>query len=155
MEEIKTWGIFLLFLSAGSLIYCFLLPSGAVSKTAKSVISIVLMTLVFMPMFSVFSSFSFADADFSGEYETQNYDDFMEKSVRSATEEVIKNIVRKFTSVPYKAEIFINKAADGSINIEYVGITFEAQPQYEEKLGDALFEALGIIPDIRVELTDG
>ena len=95
MEEIKTWGIFLLFLSAGSLIYCFLLPSGSISKTAKSVISIVLMTLVFMPMFSVFSSFSFADADFSGEYETQNYDDFMEKSVRSATGEVIKNIVRK------------------------------------------------------------
>lgn len=154
MEDLKAWGLLLLFLSAGSLIYCFLLPSGAVSKTAKSVISVVLMSLVFLPLFSAINNMNPEDFSFSGEYETENYDYFLEESVRSAAEDVIKNTVRKFTSVPYKTEIFINKTADGSINIEYVGITFEARPLQEEKLGEALYEALGIIPDIRVELTD-
>lgn len=155
MEELKSWGLLLLFLSAGSLIYCFLLPSGSVSKTAKAVISVALMSLIFMPLFSVFSSFGTEDFGLSGEYETEDYVGFLEESVRTAAEEVIKNTVRKFTTVPYKTEIFINKTAEGNINIEYVGITFSAVPQYREKLSDALYEALGIIPDIRVELTDG
>ena len=154
MAELKNWGLLLLFLSAGSLIYCFLLPSGTVSKTAKSVISVVLMSLVFLPFFSAFGNMNSDDFGLSGEYETENYDYFLEESVRTAAEEVIRTTVRKFTAVPYKTEIFINKTEDGSINIEYVGITFEAKPQFEEKLGDALYEALGIIPDIRVELTD-
>ena len=154
MEELKSWGLLLLFLSAGSLIYCFLLPSGAVSKAAKAVISVVLMSLVFIPMFSAFGNMRAEDFMLSGEYETENYDYFLEESVRSAAEEVIRTTVRKFTQVPYKTEIFINKTEEGSINIEYVGITFEARPQYEENLTDALYEALGIIPDIRVELTD-
>ncbi|MBO5396391.1 MAG: hypothetical protein J6A97_05865 [Clostridia bacterium] len=154
MAELKNWGLLLLFLSAGSLIYCFLLPSGTVSKTAKSVISVVLMSLVFLPLFSAFGNMNSDDFGLSGEYETENYDYFLEESVRTAAEEVIRTTVRKFTAVPYKTEIFINKTEDGSINIEYVGITFEAKPQFEEKLGDALYEALGIIPDIRVELTD-
>ena len=154
MESLKSWGLGLLFLSAGSLIYCFLLPSGAVSTTAKAVISVVLMSIVFMPLFSVFATEDLGDFIPSGEYETENYDYFLEESVRSAAESVIKETVRKFTTVPYKTEIFINKTEDGSINIEYVGITFEARPQFEEKLRDALYEALGIIPVIRVELTD-
>ena len=154
MENLKDWGLALLFLSAGSLIYCFLLPSGTVSRTAKAVISVVLMSIIFMPLFSVFSSGDYSDFIFSGEYETENYDSFLRESVRSAAEEVIRDTVRKFTSVPYKTEIFINKTEDGNINIEYAGIIFEARPQYEEKLTDALYEALGLIPDIRVELTD-
>ncbi len=154
MEELKDWGLLLLFLSAGSLIYCFLLPSGTVSKTAKAVISVVLMSLVFLPLFSASANISSDDFGLSGEYETENYDYFLEESLRASVEQVIKTTVGKFTAVPYETEIFINKTEDGSINIEYVGITFEARPQYEEKLRDALYEALGIIPDIRVELTD-
>ena len=113
-----------------------------------------LMSLVFVPLFSVFTTEDIGDFVLSGEYETENYDYFLEEGVRSAAESVIKETVRKFTTVPYKTEIFINKTEDGGINIEYVGITFEARPQYEEKLRDALYEALGIIPVIRVELTD-
>ena len=154
MEELKEWGLLLLFLSAGSLIYCFLLPSGSVSKAAKSVISVVIMSLIFIPLFSALGSFDSEEFILSGEYETENYDSYLEEGVRTAVEEVIRNTVRKFTAVPYKTEIFINKTENGDINIEYAGITFEAKPQYEEKLRDALFDALGIMPDIRVELTD-
>ena len=118
MAELKNWGLLLLFLSAGSLIYCFLLPSGTVSKTAKSVISVVLMSLVFLPLFSAFGNMNSDDFGLSGEYETENYDYFLEESVRTAAEEVIRTTVRKFTAVPYKTEIFINKTEDGSINIE-------------------------------------
>ena len=154
MEELKGFGLMLLFVSAGSLIYCFLLPSGAVSKTAKTVISTVLMTLVFLPLFSVFGSLSEEDFSFSGSYGTEDYNSFLDEAVKAATEDVIKKTVRKFTNVPFETEIFVNKTEDGNINIEYVGITFSAKPQYEKEMTEALISALGIIPHIRVELTD-
>lgn len=154
MEEIKGFGLMLLFVSAGSLIYCFLLPSGAVSKTAKTIISTVLMTLVFLPLFSVFGSLSEEDFSLSGSYGTEDYNSFLEEAVKAATEDVIKKTVRKFTNVPFETEIFVNKTEDGNINIEYVGITFSAKPQYEKEMTEALISALGIIPHIRVELTD-
>ena len=44
------------------------------------------------------------------------------------------------------------RTEDGGINIEYVGITFSAMPQYQKEIENALFENLGIIPHIRVEL---
>ncbi len=154
MEEIKNWGLMLLFVSAGSLIYCFLLPAGAVSKAAKSVISIVLMSLVFLPLFSAFGLLSREDFNFSGSYETEDYNSYLEESVKTVTQGVIKETVRKFTNVPYKTEIFVNKNENGNINIEYVGITFSAKPQFEKEMTEALTGALGIIPHIRVELTD-
>lgn len=154
MEEIKSFGLMLLFVSAGSLIYCFLLPSGAVSKTAKSVISILLMSLVFLPLFSVFGSVSTEDFGLSGSYKTEDYNSYLEESVKAVTRDVIKETVVKFTNVPYKTEIFVNKSEEGNINIEYVGITFSAKPQFEKEMTEALTAALGIIPHIRVELTD-
>lgn len=152
MEELKNWGIMLIFISSGTLIYCFLLPSGNISKTAKTVLSICVLSLVCMPMFGVFSSFSDMDTVFYEPPEIEDYGDIYIESAKNATENLIKEIVRKYTSVPYKTEIFIDKTEDSSINIEYVGITFSAKPQHEKDMREALYDALLIIPDIKVEL---
>ncbi len=151
MEELKNWGLLMLFVSAGSLIYCFLLPSGSVSRIAKAVISITVMVAVFLPLFDVFESFSDLDFSFGTPPESEDFGDYFEEQGKAAVEAIIKDTVRKFTNVPYKTEIFIDKTDDMSINIEYVGITFSAKPEFEKEMRDALFEALGIIPDIRVE----
>lgn len=155
MEDIKSWGLLMIFLSVGSLIYCFLLPSGSVSRLSKGVISIVVISAVFMPLFSVFEGLSGVSFSFSSPPETENVYDFLEEEGRKAAEEIIKNTVRKYTAVPYETEIFINKEENGSININYVGITFSAAPQYEKALCEELTEALGIIPHIKVELLSG
>lgn len=151
MEELKNWGIMLIFVSSGTLIYCFLLPSGGVSKTAKSVLSVLVLFCVLFPMFGVYDAFSQGNINFLDAPEIEEYDDLYISSARAATESVIKETVRKYTTVPYKTEIFIDKTEDGSINIEYVGITFSAEPQKETELREALYDALLIIPDIKVE----
>ena len=141
----------LIFISAGSLIYCFLLPSGNVSKTAKSVLSITVLTAVFLPVLGVFSDFSGFDTDFSYEAETESFEDYAITQARTAVEELIASVIKKYTSVPHKTQLIIDKTEDGSINIEYAGIIFSAEPQRSEQLRQALFEALGIMPDIKVE----
>ena len=155
MEEIKSWGLLMLFVSAGSLIYCFLLPSGAVSRAAKSVISIVLVCTLLSPVLKIYDAFSGAQFSFSEPPTASDYSSIIEDSARSEIEKIISDSVRQFTSVPYETEIFINIGEDYGINIEYVRLTFSAAPQYEESITRTLYERLGIFPDIRVELTGG
>lgn len=155
MEELKSWGGLLLFVSAGSLIYCFLLPAGAVSKIAKSVISVVFICAAFMPLSGLMNIFSDAEWNFTDEAEEADFSGFVEESARSEIEKIIHDCVRKYTSVPYDTEIFINITDDLGIRIEYVRLIFSASPLNEEGIRDELTQALGIIPDIRVELTGG
>lgn len=151
MENLKSWGILLLFISAGSLIYCFLLPSGGISKTAKAVLSVCVLSCVCFPLFGVFSSFTDGKISFSPVVQIEDYEDIYITSARASAEALVKEIIRKYTTVPYKTEIFIDKTDDGSINIEYVGITFSAKPQHEKEMREALYNALLIVPDIKVE----
>ncbi|MBR3767476.1 MAG: hypothetical protein IKL10_04455 [Clostridia bacterium] len=151
MENIKNWGLMLLFISAGSLIYCFLLPSGNVSKVAKSIVSVLVLSMVCMPVFGVFSSFESSDFKFSEPPEIKDFSDTLIDSAKKAVENTVHEEVKKYTNVPYKTEIFIDKKEDGSINIEYIGLTFSAKPQREKEMREALFDALSLMPDIKVE----
>lgn len=150
-EEIRNWGIMLLFVSSGSLIYCFLLPSGNISRTAKRVISITVLSIVLFPLMDIFVELPEIKTDISLQTETADYEDFVTAEAVRAVEELIAQVVKKYTSVPHRTEIFIDKTQDGSINIEYAGIVFSAEPQRKQQLREALFEALGIMPDIKVE----
>ncbi len=152
MEEIKNWGLLLLFISAGTLIYCFLMPSSSVSKSVKSIISLVAVLSCILPLFDVFEKFQNADIDFSEAPSIEAFDDYLIQAAKNATENTVKEVVKKYTHVSYKTEIFVNKTEDGSIDIEYVGITFSARPDREDDLRKALSEALSIMPDIKVEL---
>lgn len=151
MEDIKYWALMMIFISAGSLIYCFLLPSGNVSKTAKSIISLVVLSSVCFPVFGVFSSFESKDFSFSEAPSIYSFDDVLISTVKKETESIIYGTVIKYTNVPYETEIFIDKTEDDSINIEYVGITFSAKPQREKEMREELFEQLSLMPDIKVE----
>lgn len=151
MESLKNWGLMLLFISAGSLIYCFLLPRGSVSKTARSVISACVIIALALPVFDVFGSFSADSFSFEEPPEISNYNSYFEKQTREVLEERIQGVISKFTSVSYKTEILIDINEESNINIEYVKIVFSAEPQKKEELSEALFNELGIMPDIRAE----
>ncbi len=155
MEQLKSWGLLMLFASAGSLIYCFLLPSGAVSKMAKAVISLVLVCTLLMPALEIYESLSGIDFQLLDAPVTEDHNSLIEESARAELEKIINGCVRKFTTVPYESEIFINIGEDFGISIEYVKLIFSAVPQSEEDIIDAVYESTGIFPDIRVEMTGG
>ncbi len=151
MEEFKNWGLLLLFISAGSLIYCFLLPNGSVSKTAKSVISAAVLISLSVPVFNIFGNFSFQSFSLEDPPEVQSFNEYLEDEARRSVEKIIRETVRKYTAVPFETEIFIDINENSDINIEYVKIIFSAAPQREEELREELLEKLGIVADIRVE----
>ncbi len=152
MEEIKNWGLLLLFISAGTLIYCFLMPSASVSKSVKSVISLVTVSVCIFPLFNVLEGFRNTDISFSEPPSVESLDEYIIQQVKTAAENTVRETVKKYTHVSYKTEIFVNKTENGSIDIEYVGIIFSAYPDREDELRKALYEALSIMPDIKVEL---
>lgn len=155
MEDLKSWGLLLLFVSAGSLIYCFLLPSGSVSKMAKSVISIAFVCVAFMPLTSLAQLITDTDFSFSEVLPSEDFRPYVEQSARQETEKIISGCVRKYTSVPYETEIFINIGEDLGIRIEYIRLVFSAKPQFEDDIVQAIYSQLGIIPDVRVEMASG
>lgn len=151
MEKLKAWGLMLLFISAGSLIYCFLLPNGSVSKTAKSVISACVIIGITLPLFEFMGEFTSESLIFEEPPMINDYSLYLEEQTRDVVEERIQAIISEFTSVPYKTEILIDINENRSINIEYIKIVFSAEPQKKEELREALYNELGIMPDIRAE----
>lgn len=152
MDEIKNWGLMLLSVSVGSLIYCFLLPSGNISKTAKSVLSVLVLASICSPMLSFFENIGEISSHMGEEAPTiKDFSDEYISAAKSEIEKIIAETVKEYTRVSYKTEIIIDKNEDGSINIGYIGITFSALPEKKEELRDALYAKIGLMPDIGVE----
>lgn len=151
MEEIKNWGLMLVFVSAGCMIYYFLLPSGSVSKTAKTVLSVVVFCVISMPLFSAFFSLPDGEFDFSEPPEMADYNDILLSSVKKAVEDIVDDTVKKYTSQEYKMQSDIDISQDGSINIKQVNIIFSERPVHEKDIREELSEKLNIMPDIYAE----
>lgn len=151
MDEIKNWGLMLVFVSAGCMIYYFLLPSGSVSKTAKSVLSVIILGVVCMPFFTALFSLPDASFDFSKAPEPENFDDMLISSAEKAVNNIIHDTVTKYTAEEYNTEIIIDISEDGSINIKQVNIIFNKRPSHEKDIRQELFDKLNIMPDIFTE----
>ncbi len=151
MEEIKNWGLMLLFVSAGCMIYYFLLPSGSVSKTAKTAVSAIILGVICLPVFGFgeySGSFSFEEND---PPRTESFDEMIIESAKTAVENIIDETLSAFGELEYRTEVFIDKNDDGSININRVNIIFARRPDNEREIREQLKEKLGIMPDIFTE----
>lgn len=151
MDGIKSWGLLLLFISAGCFIYYFLLPSGNISKTARSILGITVMSVVCIPIFSV--------TDFLGKVEPQfgeppamiSPEDYLRTETENEINRIIGDTVKKFTDISYKTEINIDINEETGINIEQISVFFEKRPETLREIKEALYEALSIMPEVKVE----
>lgn len=151
MDDIKSWGLILVFVSAGCMIYYFLLPSGSVSKTAKAVLSSLVFGVICMPLFSVIISVPDMSFEFSSAPDMEDFDGFVLSQARKATESIIEECIKKYTDEEYKTEIFIDISDDSFINISKVNIIFQVRPAHEKDIRQELYDKLGIMPDIFTE----
>ncbi|MBE6715826.1 MAG: hypothetical protein E7573_02795 [Ruminococcaceae bacterium] len=154
MDAVKDWGMMLIFVSAGCMIYYFLLPSGNVSKTVKGVVAVTVMSLIFMPLFSVLSSLSQLKINFSSPPSVVSPEDVIIDSARERVNGIIDETVKEFSDISYKSEIFIDIEDDRSIHIRQVELTFPSLPSEIREIKEALYEKLSIMPVIKVEKTD-
>lgn len=141
----------LVFVSAGCMIYYFLLPAGNVSKTAKTVLSAMVFGIICMPLFSAILSISDMSFSFSAAPDMENLDDLLVSQAKKATENIISECVKKYTDEEYKTEIFIDISDDSYINISKVIIIFSVRPAHEKDIRQELYDKLGIMPDIFTE----
>lgn len=151
VDSVRNWGLMLVFVSAGCMIYYFLLPSGSVSKTAKTVLSAVVMGIICMPVFEVIISADDFSFDFSAAPAPQSFNELLTESAEEAVNSVISQTVKKYTDIEYKTEITIDISEDQYINISSVNIIFSVRPAHERDIRQELYEKLGIMPDIFTE----
>ena len=155
VTEMRNAVMTLLFCSVCGLILGFLLPEGGVSRTVKTLISLVLLCALCAPIFGALEYFgtSLRDPVFSsfGERDTSvPYDALLDKT-EEAAREFCNAIVTRHTNVPREITVDAHISEDGVIRIEHVRIVFEALPEGREAIRDEITEEFGIIPEIRVE----
>ena len=156
LQEIRSAVLLLVFCSAAGLLFHFLLPEGGVSRTARTLISLVMLSAVCTPLFGVmeylgatveekgvFGSF--------GEPDTAASRDLYRQTVEAAVADACGEIVKKYTRVPRKITVSAHITEDNGIRIEHVRIVFDAPPEGRKGIEEEIAKECGVIPEIRVE----
>ena len=157
LNELRSAVLLLLFCAAAGLLFRFLLPEGGVARTARILVSLLMLCAVCTPLFgvmeylgasvgegAVFGTFGEPDTTFPRDL----YREAAEEAVRTACD----GIVGKYTDVPRKITVDAHITEDNGIWIERVRIVFGAPPEGRERIEQAIAEECGVIPEIRVEL---
>ena len=149
----------LLFCAVCGLLFRFLLPEGGVSRTAKVIVSLIMLSAVCAPLFGAWSALrgvevpdggiaGFGERDTTFPYES------LEQEAAEAVAGVCGRIVDKYTSVSRQIAVSVHISEDNVIEIERVRILFEALPEGRDAMMAELTEECGVIPDIRVKTDD-
>ena len=145
MDALKNTALMLLFASVMGLIYYFLLPSGKISQTAKSVLSVFMLLCVMQPLFS-FMNMEMPEISIDV---YNNFAELDENFISAAKNTVINEIdfvIKKYTETPYNIDVSVNIFSDKSIDIEQVRIVFDKGFIPPAGMEEELFSALGIKP---------
>lgn len=152
-ERLKTWALCLVFIALASFIYYYLLPSGKVSQTAKTVISLVTVLAVCVPLFGFFEKGSTVFSDFSFSAETEIFEPYSYYAhiTETTVNDKVSLLVRQHTDIPFFIETQINISSDNCIDIEQVTVVFEKYPEKLPELSQNIEKELGISPKFRLK----
>lgn len=153
-EKLKTFSLLLVFVSAAGCVYYFLLPSGNISKTAKRILSVFLLSAAVFPLFSLFSSTGTGSLPFAEPAATAAADtEPLLRETEAALRREAERIVRNYTETPCEIRAEIHITEDYGINLERLTVTFERDfPEREAATADlgAVFGAA-----LKTEVKDG
>lgn len=137
-----------MFIALASFIYYYLLPSGKVSDTAKTVISLVSILAICVPLFGFFEKGSdfFSDFSFAEETELFEPESYYAEITAKTVEQKVSLITREHTDIPFFVETQINISQDNCIDIEQVTVVFEKYPEKLPELSQKFERELGISP---------
>ena len=159
MNEAKNAVLTLALCAVCGLLFHFLLPESGVSRTAKTLISLVMLCAVCAPLFGVWEHLRGVGSDSRvfgsfGERDTTFPVDLYERQAEAAVGEALDAIVKRYTNVPRRIEVDAHIPEGGGIRIDRVRITFEALPEGRDSIEAEITAECGVIPEIRVERTD-
>ena len=144
---LRDLALMLLFCAAAGLIYYFLLPSGKLSQTAKSVLSVFFLLCVLSPLFS-FLGQELPDFGAAQSEAGTAYDDvFIEAAKKTALRE-IGAVIEAYTDIAYQIELDVHISGASDIEIKQVRVTFDAAPADSGALEQALTDLIGTAPVI-------
>ena len=155
MEILRTWALTLLFTAAGCFVFYFILPSGGLSKTAKSVISAVSLAAVMLPFFGIAGKLSDVSFDFSfTEPETDAVPEYYLTAAEEAVSSVVREIILEYTSVPCEISVSVHAGEGQEVIADRIVLIFSALPENADSIRDEIAAETMIIPEIKTESAD-
>lgn len=149
MQSLREWALMLVFIALSGFIYWYLLPSGRISETAKTVVSLLAVASVCIPVFAFIggadTSLSFFTEE-NGETSVFEPTDYYIRTAEKIVAEKLSLIIGGYTDSAFEIVTDIHITGDACIDIEQVSVIFETYPEKLPELSLAIEEALGIAP---------
>lgn len=150
----------LLLTAVCALLFRFLLPEGGVSRTAKTVVSLVTLCAVCAPLLGLWGKLSGETAFSSGlsaymEARTTFPYETMERQAAQAVRDACEGILSEYTDAPHDIEVDMHIPEGGGIEIKRIRIVLESEPERLEEMKAELTECCGFAPEVRVKTDDG
>ena len=144
MEQLKSFALLLMFCAAAGFVYYVLLPAGKISQTAKSVLSVFLLFCALTPLFSL-SEFQTPVFSADGAAAMEAYDEVFLNEAKAAVLRQADAVVKKYTNLPYTANIEGHISAGQCISIDRIELVFSAVPPSFDGLRQELADVFGCV----------
>ena len=156
MDQIKEWAVKLCVAFIVSTFLCFIIPEGRLKKTADNVITLFLLSVIFLPLtdFSAlnidFSAFDFSYSPDEEDYFT-DYNSFLFDSGKKLVEDEVKALLDEICSSKYEVVACIDLTDDGNIIVNTVRIRItEADMDKCEKIMSSVLQYGGYNAEIEL-----
>ncbi len=151
MEALKQTSLLLLYVAAAGFIYYFLLPSGRLSQTAKSVFAAFMLLCVLQPLFGLLRNPVSAVSAVPAAFDAADYGAPYTAAAERTVKRQIREIVERYTDEAYEIYVSAHITPSLVIDIEQVRLRFRAAPPEWETLRRELTAALGSAPELEVQ----
>ena len=155
-ENIKTWVLCICVVCIGSTILSLLLPADSISQTAKGVFSLVLISVVVLPLygnrkdFAEFFSFSFeTEGDLSTIQTGALYRQIADRAEMQIKNDIGK-IIEKYSVDDFEIFMETDISSNASIDIKRIRIVFSCAPTDLQMMKQ---ELLQYCPECEIEFT--
>ena len=147
LSSLSAFSLLLLLAGVLTLVFDFLLPSGAVSETARSALTVLLLLCVFLPLLPLLDAALPALPELPTE--SVPSDEALRSSVSGTLEELSRPVIEKYTAQPFLFTVRAHTAEDGGIDISVVEILFDAEFDGAPALARELIDLLGVRVEVR------
>ncbi len=158
MLQIREWAVKLCVAFIASTFLCFIVPEGRLKKTANNVITLFLLSVIFIPIVddSIFNA-EFSDFEVSYLPEEDDYfadyNSFLIDNSKKLIEDEVKGLLSGICNSKYDVKAEIDLTDDGNIMVKKVLIRItESDMANYKKIISAVSQYNGI--DAEIELMD-
>ncbi len=150
MQYLREWLACLTLCSAACTLVYILVPSGAMEKTMKTVISLFIIAAIATPLTGIVKgsvNLDYSENDYAYDYSQQVNDVFISTSEQAVKQKILDAVPELDNGV---SEVDVRVTIDGenTVDVEYIHIRLNSEGLNAEKIKSEIYEKLQLTAEV-------